>query len=300
MGMSADLIRGPVGMLIGLVVWLIVFPMLLGGINGWYLQAQEAGVVSGERFDRVVLKGDHENPEDAWQAVTGLETNPTFNYGSTGLDNARDPADHGPTENKGLKLVDDSGCKVYTTNTVSTNNHFIKAATAYTPLGSEVSIPQLANGTETGSASRREAKISGCTWEEAGEVFNSGGLSPLVEIILQAAGLAPPIALLFALGTFGTSFMRNVGSHPILAAVLTAIAFLLLATLLNTFIPFVSDAFAAIDKNRFEMYNQGLGNVATVVGNFYGVVIVASIMSVAWQILQSLRGRNTLSAQGAM
>ena len=269
MGMSADMIRGPVGMLIGLVVWLIVFPMLLGGINGWYLQAQEAGVVSGERFDRVVVAGSNE-VEEAWQGVTSLVSS-----GSSGTALAAGSA---------YKVRDggSGGCALFVGDLAT-------VTAAYTPLGSKVTADDNTGGT-----------ISGCTWEEAGEVFNSGGLSPLVEIILQAAGLAPPIALLFALGTFGTSFMRNVGSHPILAAVLTAIAFLLLATLLNTFIPFVSDAFAAIDKNRFEMYNQGLGNVATVVGNFYGVVIVASIMSVAWQILQSLRGRNTLSAQGAM
>ena len=49
------MIRGPVGQVIGLVVWLIVFPLLLGAINGWYLQAEDAGVRSGERFDRVVV-----------------------------------------------------------------------------------------------------------------------------------------------------------------------------------------------------------------------------------------------------
>ena len=137
--------------------------------------------------------------------------------------------------------------------------------------------------------------IEGCKWGVAGEIFGAGGLSGLIQIILQAAGLAPPIAVLFALGTFGSSFLKNMGSHPILAAVVTVIGFLLLATLLNVFIPFVSGAFEAIDSNRFKMYQEGLGNVSTVVGSFYGVVIVASIMTVAWQVLQALKGRNALS-----
>ena len=141
-----------------------------------------------------------------------------------------------------------------------------------------------------------DGTIAGCEWSPAGPVFSAGGLSGLVEIILQAAGLAPPIALLFALGTFGTSFLRNMGSHPILAAVLTVIMLLLVATLLNTFVPFLTDAFAAIDKNRFIMYDEGLGNVSTVIANFYGVVVVASMMMIAWELVKHLKGGNVINS----
>ena len=268
-GIGADFIKGPVGQLLGLVVWLIVFPMLLAGINGWYLQAEPAGVVSGERFDRLVVAGSNEI-EEAWQGVTSVT--------STGGPVATLSATTAYTVTSGTS----GACHLAGGSGTAPS----AATVAYTPLGSEVTIQADADGT-----------ITGCEWEAAGSVFGAGGLSPLIEIILQAAGLAPPIALLFALGTFGTSFLRNLGTHPILAAVLTAVGFLLLATLLNTFIPFVSDAFAAIDENRFVMYSKGLGNVATVIGNFFGVVIVASIMAVAWQVLQSLRGRDALSSQ---
>ena len=267
--MGADLIRGPVGMVIGLIVWLITFPLLLGAINGWYTQAVPAGVIGGERFDRVVVKGTNDVNE-AWQGVTAVDST-----GATGSATALVAA-------TAYKLYENASDKC----ALSGVGTLTAAVIAYTPLGSEVSV--ATDGT-----------VSGCEFKPAGSVFGAGGLSGLIEIILQAAGLAPPIALLFALGTFGTSFLRGMGNHPILAAVLTVIAFLLLATLLNVFIPFVGTAFEAIDGNRFVMYDEGLGNVATVIGNFFGVVIVASIMTVAWQVLQSLRGRNTLSGAGA-
>ncbi len=270
--MGSEIIRGPVGQLIGLVVWLIVFPMLLGSINGWYLQAQAAGVVSGERFDRIVKVDTSTSPEPAWQAVTA--------YNNSGATSTLTDGDG--TTTYGLYKGTGDACGV--SDFADTG---VTVADYYTPLGSKVSV------TATGT-------VAGCEYDDGGSVFGSGGLSPLIEIILQAAGLAPPIALLFALGTFGSSFMRNMGTHPILAAVMTAIAFLLLATLLNTFIPFVSSAFEAIDSNRFLMYAEGLGAVSSVIGNFFGVVIVAGIMTVAWNVLKGMRGRDALSGSGSM
>ena len=125
----------------------------------------------------------------------------------------------------------------------------------------------------------------------------SGPLSGLIEIILQAAGLAPPIALMYVLGTFGTSFLSNMGSHPLLAAVMTVIVMLLVATLLNTFVPFLTQAFEAIDANRFLMYSEGLGSISTIISGFFGVVIVGSMMMIAWTLIKSFKGGDALGGQ---
>ena len=264
--MGADLIRGPVGMVLGLIVWLVVFSLLIGAINGWYLQSVDAGVVSGERFDRVIAKATGDDDADnRWAQLTAVD-------GGSGS-----VADLGATTV--YKLADSSG-SCHLAGVADTG---VTATTAYTPLGTEVAV-------------QTDGTIAGCEWSPAGSVFQAGGLSGLVEIILQAAGLAPPIALLFALGTFGTSFLRNMGSHPILAAVLTVIMLLLVATLLNTFVPFLTAAFAAIDKNRFIMYDEGLGNVSTVIANFYGVVVVASMMMIAWELVKHLKGGNVINS----
>ena len=280
--LGADLIRGPVGMVLGLIVWLVVFSLLIGAINGWYLQSVDAGVVSGERFDRVVGKAsDDKSADDRWSKVTGTEASSR----ATALN---------PTTAYILSEGTNDACKV-SDITVAAGGAPVATSTvtAYTPLGTELT----ANIPGVSASGSGEIAIAGCEWSDAGAVFNAGGLSGLVEIILQAAGLAPPIALLFALGTFGTSFLRNnMGSHPILAAVLTVIMLLLVATLLNTFVPFLTAAFAAIDKNRFIMYDEGLGNVSTVIANFYGVVVVASMMMIAWELVKHLKGGNVINS----
>ena len=300
--LTTDLIRGPVGMVLGLIVWLVVFSLLIGAINGWYLQAVDAGVVSGERFDRVVVKGAHTKADDAWVGVTGT-TNATERVADAGT-NATVYTLAGTTAYL-LEEGETAGtCRIGSIKggAASRRSISIEAGTYFTPLGSEVYSEAASSDGDAKEANIAAADIaiSGCEWGEEGSVFNAGGLGGLVEIILQAAGLAPPIALLFALGTFGSSFMKNMGSHPILAAVLTVILLLLVATLLNTFVPFLTAAFEAIDKNRFVMYDEGLGNLSVVVGNFYGVVVVASMMMIAWQVVKHLRGGNVINAAQRM
>ena len=253
--MGADLIKGPVGKIIGLIVWMAVFSLLLGSINQWYLQAKDAGVVGSERFDRITTKGAFDTADAAWADVTtvtsttGTETSLAASTGYTIADNGS------------------GGCQV------NGLGGTVTVEDAFTPSGTKVKT--TAAGT-----------VSGCKFSESGSIFNTGGLSGLIAIILQAAGLAPPIALLFILGTFGQSFIRNLGGHPILAAVGAVIMLLLLATLFNTLVPFLATAFEAIDGNRFVMYAEGLGAVSTIVGDFFGVVLAAST-------------RDVVSSQGA-
>ena len=275
---DADIIRGPVGRILGLIVWLVVFGLLVGAINGWYLQGHDAGTVSGERFDRIMLKAGNNNVDNVWQGVTAV-AGPPAAVGETATALSKTIAYKlGETAGGGDCEIDAFGGTAGTD--LEAGNH-----TFYSPIGSEVTVT-IVGAVAGGTA----GVVGGCDWSDAGSVFKSGGLGGLVEIILQAAGLAPPIALLFALGSFGTSFMKNMGSHPILAAVMTVIMLLLVATLLNTFVPFLTGAFEAIDGNRFLMFSDGLGAVSIVIGNFYGVVVVSSMMMIAWQVVKHLRG----------
>ena len=267
-GFGTDLIKGPVGRTLGLIVWMVVFSLFLGAINGWYLQAEPACVVAGERFDRVVAKGTYTDANDAWAAVTSVVP-----HGGTAA--ALVPSS--------AYLLGDASKKCEMTATAAAT-----VGTWYTPLGTEV------------HTAASEEEISGGEYKGAGKIFITGGLSGLVKILLQAGGLAPPLALLLTLGSFGTSFLRKVGSHPILAAIGMAITLLLVATLLNTFVPFLESAFLAIDSNRFLMYDQGLGALSVVIGNFFGVVIVAGMMMIAWEMLKSMRGGDAIGGSQRM
>ena len=256
MDMTA-VITGPVGRILGLVVWMVVFPLMLGSINQWYTQSVPSGDVSGERFDRVVLKdtGD-KDVNDRWAKVTAVADS------------------SGVLSETIAGLVYDNGsgaCEVADGSVVT--------GTVYSPIGTEMTLG--ASGI-----------IAGCEYKEAGSVLSAGGLGGLIEIILQAAGLAPPIGLLVSLGSFGSNFMSRVtgGSHPVIGAILAVITLLIVAVLFNVFVPFLNGAFDAIDRNRFVMYNEGLGNLAAVIGNFLGIIVVSSMLSVAWSAIKAFKG----------
>ena len=73
---------------------------------------------------------------------------------------------------------------------------------------------------------------------------------------------------------------------------------LLVGTLMQTFIPFLSEAFSAIDSKRFLMYDTGLGKLATVISSFFGVVLVAGLLMLGWGLWQNLRTGNMLGGSG--
>ena len=66
--MNYNLIAGPIGRILGLILLLTVFSLGIGTINGWFLNSVDAGVVNNERFDRVV-RGGH--PQGAGRRVGG-------------------------------------------------------------------------------------------------------------------------------------------------------------------------------------------------------------------------------------
>ena len=289
MGFAASIITTPVGRIIGLTGWSIIFALMLGAINGWYLNSVDAGVVDGERFDRVIPKSVSESAGERWALVTGTKQPDT-----TTADPGTAATTYAPSATLAhiVEEASNGACRIGRIRGGNTSARDIRvvATTYYTPLGTEVTSPDVTADGHASTPDTEDITISGCEFEEGSSVFDAGGLGGLIEIMFQAAGLAPPIALMFELGSFGTSFMTNIGGHPILAAVITGIILLMVATLLNTFIPFLLIAFNSVDGRRFVMYDEGLGNIAIVVRNFWGVVLIGSMLTIAWQVIKSMRG----------
>ena len=271
--MSSDLIRGPIGVLVALVAWFVLAPQIYGAVNGWYMNTQEACVVDGERFDRIVIAGSNDVTV-AWEAVTGT-TNASGDAGITTTTTAH--------------LLDASstgGLCTIVTNTATGGE--ITAATHYTPSGSQVENTALAATTPGDST------IAGGEWMEVSGVFTTGGMQQLIELVLQAAGLALPIGVMFALAGFANTFARTVSGHPIMAAIGTVLLLLLAGSLLTSLVPYLDDAFNAIDGNRFRMFDEGIGSLSVIVKRFWGVMLVAGMLMVGWQSVQAMRAKNAL------
>ena len=153
---------------------------------------------------------------------------------------------------------------------------------AYTPTGTEVQVSGTAGTNPT---------IDGGKWSESSSALQAGGLGTMIGVLLQAGGLAPPVFLLMTLGGMALSFIRNTGANPIMAAVIVGIIILLFSTILNTLMPFLTDAYEALEPMRYAMYASGIGSLATVIGNFFGVSLIAGGIMVAWHLFQGMRGQ---------
>ena len=66
--MLQNLIVGPLGRALGLILLFSVFAMAGGGVNSIFLQTQDSGVIGGERVDRVLAKSATVTSADAEDA----------------------------------------------------------------------------------------------------------------------------------------------------------------------------------------------------------------------------------------
>ena len=269
-----DIIRGPIGQILTIIVVLTVYSIIAGAINGWFLQTVNAGVVGSERFDRVVVFTNTEASDEAWNGSTV----------SAGTDDAL-------ADNRIYKLETQTAaaetCPLETGTVAAAVPGGVKA---YTPAGTEVNISV--------AAAAGGATVDNCKYTLSAKVLKAGGLGQVVTIVLQAAGLALPVGVLAMVGGFGGSLLRQIGGGPLMSIIAAVVIVVLAAILFNYFVPFVDAAYQSIDPNRMIIYDSGLGSLGVVVGNFWGVSLVAGMMAVGWQLVSQLRGGNMISGGG--
>ena len=167
---GVDIIKGPVGQIIGLIIWTVVFSLIIGAINGWYLQSKDAGSLSGERFDRIVLKADNGRHERRRQMGIGYGRSRRPNRYYDANFQVHQPtcwkrATRTPTTACQLRESAVDGCpkRVMTPIRLCRND-------AYTPLGTKIE--------GSAHADSGKATVDGCKWSPAGEIFGSAGRCP--------------------------------------------------------------------------------------------------------------------------
>ena len=292
--MLQNMVLGPLSRTLGLVIIFAVFSLAAGSINGWYMLAEDAGVVNSERFDRIVVfdnnvggstagANDNDTADEAWVALDKVEPHDSVKV--SGLDEIP----------LGIYILDND-CSIGTADAHATSTTIvIPKSAAYTPFGTEVVIPEIVrtNGIVP-------IVVAACEFTEAGDIFSAGGLSGLIKLIMQAAGLGLPIGALIGLASFGSTFVTKLGLSPLMGAIVLVIGFLLVGTLLNVLTPFVDAAFNSLDGDRFKMYDEGLGTLASVIGNFFAVVLIGGLIYVAWNVIQQFKstGSNSNSMFG--
>ena len=193
---------------------------------------------------------------------------------------------HGDAE-AAWKAAASSDVKELSDSSGNCNTTGLTAGPYYTPAGTQVTASSA-------------TKIDG-DWKAASPVFTEGGMGQIIQLILQATNVAPPLAIMTVLGLFGAQFVSRVTSNPIVAAVVVLLGFMLVAVVLNALVPFLDTAYHAVDPDRFIALNEGLGVIGPLVRRFWGVIAVAGILVVGWQVVGQMRqGSMNKSGFGGM
>ena len=252
------MITRPVFWIMSLAMWSLVLPLIIGAYNGIFLNTVDAAEVQSERFDVLMPAEGYADAESAWQARTA---NLAFSTGGTAAATVLTTA-YGVGQ-------DGDGCKILAVTAVGD--------VFYSASGTELTTSSVTGG------------ITGCTWMAKTPIF--GVFTVLVKLLLQVLALAGPLGFMLALAYFG-NLMATAGSgHPLLQIVFVVLTVLVGALLVNIILPYIANVFHAIDGDRYTVYKiGGLGLIATLLKNFFGVIFLAGIVTAAWTLVGKIQG----------
>ena len=278
----------PLAIVIGLVILFAGYTMITTAINQWTLLTYDVGVVDGSRVDRVVVKGHHETADDAWfdDALVKGPASLTF-----GTNNAATADVHVPAGWYEL-TQDGENCQIGSLRgeAFAADNaaQDVPATDVFSQNGVALKTTR-AEGASSATDQQQTVHLAGCIWTEASGIWSAGGFQQLIRLIGQGAGLGPPIGALVALAALGSAFTGRMGQSPLLGVIILIVTFLLAGSLIDTLTPFVGNAFEAASPERYRMYGSGLGLLAKIVGNFYGVVIFSGLLYIGWMVITQFR-----------
>ena len=162
----------------------------------------------------------------------------------------------------------------------------------YTPRGTVLQTTDAHISVATGDLTiAGSATEPGRGWSPAtGVIEEQGGLN---KTLLSVLALGLPVGSMALIIGFGGYFAQRIASPDdgmvgmILSVVGSVISIILLATMMGVFLPSLDSAFQALDSNRYVTFAGGIGSIATLIGNFWGTLMAASVIVVGFQVVRN-------------
>ena len=142
------------------------------------------------------------------------------------------------------------------------------ATSLFTPLGTKLTATVASSeGTITGS--KVEAKQS--LYDEYGSIMG---------LIWSAIGLLLPLGILGGLAYVGAAIITRITGGSILVVGLVVVLALLVGSqLLPVLIAPLTNVKTQLSGNQYYIYDHGIGNLAKLIGGFYGLVLLGGLLS---------------------
>ena len=261
-----------------------VYPMLLGAGNTIHLNTENACVVNGIRFDRVLLA------KSSNDSVT---------------------ADNGDWSN-GISINGAAGKCQYQSNSIA--NKFsggddLLGAAGNLPAGYRIILPTgesynggilaLVSSSPVATEIVWEDSVTS-EWKAPEGMFTDN--ATLVDVVIGALALLIGVSPMTVLGMIGYYILNkfDMEQGTIATIIMVVLGAVICVSLLSTFITFISTAYDAIDADRFSVFNSGLANLAVVIKQFWGVVLIVSFFGLGALLFKTWRDNKNGNGSGDM
>ena len=155
----------------------------------------------------------------------------------------------------------------------------VAAATYFTPKGTKITL---------GTANIASSTTSGWKAQSASLGALSGG--SLIGLLFGAMGILIPAGALGGLAYFGAQMVqKNIGGNTLAIAIGATVSVIIVASILPELFAPLDVLFVALDGNRFYVYSQGIGKIASVLGNFLGIALVGGLIGLGAMLWKGAR-----------
>ncbi len=124
----------------------------------------------------------------------------------------------------------------------------------------------------------------------------------LVELLATIAALALPLGALGAVVFFGNTISVATGtsgvSSQIIAVITIVVVILVIVEVFGQFIVYLDRAFDVIDKDRFAVYDNGLGTLAETITSFWGILAFASVLPIGFSLFRQYQSGGGIAGFG--
>ncbi len=137
-------------------------------------------------------------------------------------------------------------------------------------------------------------------WAEPAGLFDEQ--PQLVELLATIAALALPLGALGAVVFFGNTISVATGtsgvSSQIIAVITIVVVILVIVEVFGQFIVYLDRAFDVIDKDRFAVYDNGLGTLAETITSFWGILAFASVLPIGFSLFRQYQSGGGIAGFG--
>ena len=171
-------------------------------------------------------------------------------------------------------------------NVVAAGTYTIATGDYFTPKGTAFKVATA--NTIPGAAGRQPSRS-----------LTALANGSLVSLLFGAMAILLPAGALGFLGYLGAMLVKqNIGGGTLAIAIGATVAVVLIGSLLPEIFEPLDDLYNALDGNRFQVYDEGIGKLGGILGNFLGISLIGGLITLGVMLWKGRDGSN--AATGAM